>query len=101
MIKRLIYSVLLVLFGLLLLGPMLHSAFAHSAPSGWVYPPGCCNGADCRPEALITTDKGYLIPSVMETIPYGDSRIRESGDAETHVCRTGHSIYCIYISIGA
>lgn len=73
---------------------------AHAAPSGWIYPPGCCNGTDCRPEQIVTTPKGFLVPALNVTIPYGDGRIRPSGDSETHVCRDDWSVFCLYIPSG-
>jgi hypothetical protein len=43
---------------------------AHDAPSGWPYPPDCCNGQDCYE---ISSDE-------VELLRDGSYRIRETGE---------------------
>jgi hypothetical protein len=84
------------------------SAEAHQAPSGWEYPPGCCNGAknECHPAVILETDKGYVVVEASVLVPFGDARIKPSGDSEWHVCDTfnpnyGWSVHCVYIPLSA
>lgn len=75
-------------------------ALAHQAPSGWEYPPGCCNGKECHPSPIEMRKDGYWLPEVQVLVPYGDHRIKPSGDADTHICNNGSAVYCIYIPVG-
>lgn len=65
-------------------------ASAHQAPSGWVYDSDCCSEKDCRPaedgEISLMPD-GYHIAKTNEVIPYGDKRVRPSGDGHMHICQ--------------
>ncbi|MBZ7927634.1 hypothetical protein [Ensifer adhaerens] len=69
-------------------------ALAHDAPSGWSYPMSCCSNFDCRevPAADIgERPQGFIVNATGETIPYKDSRIRQSPDGEYHWCSTNGS----------
>lgn len=92
MLLRLALTVLLVA------GPAI-LAKGHDAPSGWSYPPGCCNGTDCQPEPISLVPGGYLL-STGEIISPRDYRVKPSGDSETHRCGTSATTHCIYIPAG-
>lgn len=89
----------------------------HDAPSGWAYDPECCGGYDCAAAvdgAVREEGGGYRVTVLPGThpmvqagsqpvtgfVPYGDRRIRPSGDAHRHVCIVGGNVYCIYIPPG-
>lgn len=60
---------------------------AHTAPSGWDYPGGCCSGVHCSPlpaDEVRRTDEGYLIVPTGELIPYAAAN--SSPDGEYHYC---------------
>lgn len=75
-------------------------AFAHEAPSGWLYDQDCCNTNDCHelPVGAVTlTPSHYLVTVTPEThhnlkgtrtyeIPYTATGIRPSGDEKYHLC---------------
>lgn len=74
---------------------------AHQAPSGWEYPTTCCNGKDCHPTPVEEVGGGYYIPETKETIPYGDSRVKPSGDGESHRCGSEMHTRCIFIPLSS
>jgi hypothetical protein len=89
------------------IGALIYSApvSAHNAPLGWAYGFDCCSMIDCWQEkdgAIAVTSQGYRVVLTGEIIPYGDMRIRRSGDQFFHRCtaagdpRVGHSI-CLYV----
>lgn len=66
-----------------------HEALPTAAlPHGWSYPFACCANYDCRSvqtgEVTERSD-GYHTPSG-DIVPYGDKRIKDSPDGETHWC---------------
>lgn len=86
-------------------------AGAHEAPTGWSYDAACCNTRDCAPIETVFVEiraDGYhvTIPGgahtyVPETryefLPWGDRRLRRSGDEFYHACVTpGGSFLCLY-----
>lgn len=89
--------------GLFLVGAMFAAtveAEAHEAPAGWSYSTQCCSNQDCAQIADVTvtiTAEGYEValapgdhPMVVAprvyVIPFGDERIRDSGDKHFHAC---------------
>lgn len=76
------------------------AADAHDAPAGWPYSASCCSNQDCAQIADVTvtvTAEGYEValapgdhPMVVAPrvylIPFGDKRIRDSGDHHYHAC---------------
>lgn len=84
-----------------MIAAMCSKAKAHTAPSGWEYPLSCCSGVDCAevsgatikegPDAITVTLAIGSHPMVQHwpvtfTVPYGDSRIKDSPDGVWHVC---------------
>lgn len=71
------------------------------------YPYNCCSGFDCRAvsqDDLSATDKGWLVKSSGEVVPYGDQRIKATppeGGGLFHLCTEGGRadgrVICIYI----
>jgi hypothetical protein len=93
------------------LGMML-PARAHDAPSGWAYSSDCCSSIDCYevPDGRVTAaadgwriklqpgDHPFVPRGLTATVPYGDARVRQSGDEHFHVClsmSTSH-VLCVY-----
>lgn len=72
---------------------------------GHFYSRYCCNLQDCRPiedSDVKLTKKGYSLFGGKYIIPYGDTRIKISGDSKYHACeRVGEwgetYIQCLYI----
>lgn len=69
-----------------------------------LYEWACCSNLDCAPvadSAITTTDQGYRVNATMETVPYGDARIRKPIDENYHVCRNQSTgvLLCIYPKI--
>lgn len=80
------------------------AAQAHDAPSGWTYPPGCCNRQDCRPVPAThvrETRAGWQIVPTGELVPFTDERIKNSPDGLFHWCNAGGSATgrtrCLYV----
>lgn len=64
----------------LLLAMTASGAVAHDAPSGWSYDRSCCSQIDCREvpaSYLRETSAGYVLTKTDETLPYGDSRVKD------------------------
>lgn len=98
------------------------AAFAHqAAPTSstggtWQYDASCCSMRDCAPvpaRFIRATAAGLVVsipagahPFVTDaplsaTIPYGDPRIRASGDGEHHACISpSRTLLCIYVPPG-
>jgi len=75
------------LVGLLLIAA--DAAFAHEAPTGWVYGWECCSSGDCyqaAPTDVRETPQGYQL-STGEVIGYQDKRIKRSKDEYYHECK--------------
>lgn len=79
-------------------------AFAHEAPTGWSYPASCCHNRDCRPVPAATVKEGpdgYRITISHETLPYGDTRVKNSPDGLYHWCTSNGSdsgpTICLYV----
>ena len=88
------------------------AAFGHQAPSGWTYDAACCSDRDCTalrfgrvtlgPEGwIVRIEEGehhYFPGATTVVVPYGDRRLRRSGDTEFHGCldRTGR-LLCLYV----
>jgi len=95
-------------------------AYAHMAPSGWVYPSWCCSAArgvpgrmtgDCAPiphEAVQIMETGFQItlkpgdhPLVTKVNVYfiAFDKVRQSQDNDYHVCLypTEASLRCLFI----
>lgn len=79
-------------------------ALAHDAPSGWSYDAACCFDRDCRPissSAVKEGPDGYLITIDNETVPYTDTRIKDSPDGLFHWCtvdgRDDGRTICLYV----
>ncbi len=76
------------------------AADAHDASTGWAYSTACCSNQDCAQIEDVTvtvTAEGYEValapgdhPMVVAPrvylIPFGDDRIRDSGDHHYHAC---------------
>jgi hypothetical protein len=93
----------------------LSPAFSHTAPSGWSYDyPECCLGRECAqvPDTAVReVEGGYrvtilagqhpMLPvgsaPVSGFVPFGDARIRLSGDRWRHVCIVYGRIGCVYL----
>jgi hypothetical protein len=79
----------LVLLGCLVLPGS--PAMAHTAPSGWHYPPACCSNTDCHPipceELLDAKDGGveYQTPEGFKVF-VAKSQVNPSPDAQCHIC---------------
>lgn len=68
----------------------INPAYAHSAPSGWMYPTSCCSNQDCEAvhgNGILEGPLGYVVQDTGEIIGYMDVRIKESPDGEFHLCR--------------
>lgn len=83
------------------------AAGAHEAPSGWAYDAACCSGRDCRPVTpgeVTAGPRGFEVAPTGEIIPYGDRKLRPSGDGTTHRCMVGGNAtsptICIYVPGG-
>jgi len=109
--------------GLLALGILLvvDYAYPHSAPSGWKYPPDCCDpeGWECDPipaeavkqlpngmwEITLTAKDHKFVPRTAtkdNPMVYNyPSAIRASGDGEYHACisKNGQTIHCLFIPL--
>lgn len=96
-------------------------ARAHEAPSGWTYGIECCALNDCQeitPAAVTEGPDGItvildqtlhkmLISRVTYTLPYGDTRIKDSPDGVFHACiarqyevagtMQGGRLICLYV----
>ena len=79
-------------------------AAAHDAPSGWSYDLACCYNRDCRPissSAVREGPDGYVITIDNETVPYTDTRIKDSPDGLYHWCtvdgRDDGRTICLYV----
>ncbi len=94
-------------------GILCRPVLAHTAVAGWPYDKECCSGLDCAPVAnaqVTATPEGWLVRirpgdhplavhATTKLIPYGDRKIRVSGDENFHVClgaRT-QTIFCVYV----
>lgn len=95
------------------------AALAHRAPAGWEYDPECCSARDCaqvRPGAIREVAGGYSVviepgthmmvpagsPRFEAFVPFGDPRIRPSGDEHRHACLSAwRHLYCIYVPAGS
>lgn len=87
----------LVAFGL---ACTVGTAWPHTAPTGWMYDVSCCSTHDCAEianAAVRVTAEGYevtlrpgdhmmIVWERTYRIPFGDPRIRRSGDEFFHVC---------------
>lgn len=88
-------------------------ALAHNAPSGWTYPPSCCNGGDCAqiPHGRVrAAPGGWRVtlrpgdnPMVTEatgavTVFVPASATQPSPDREFHICLwpTHDSVRCFW-----
>jgi hypothetical protein len=89
-----------------------YPARGHEAPAGWGYDPACCSDYDCEaiPASAVTlAPDGWRIrlapgqhrfvrEALDVTVPFGDPRIRRSGDGGWHACispSTGR-VLCVY-----
>lgn len=90
-------------------------AAAHRAPAGWVYDPECCSSRDCQQvpadavrrvaggiEVIIRPGTHMMVPAgappVRAFVPWGDPRIRTSGDEHRHACVSrGGYVFCVYL----
>lgn len=77
------------------------TASAHQAPLGWAYDYACCSDKDCRPVPNAEVNEGQGGYSYRgQSIPYGDRRIRQSGDEHFHVCTVAGKpdgrVLCLY-----
>lgn len=79
-------------------------ARAHDAPQGWAYGRECCSSVDCRevPASYVReTSAGYVLTKTGETLPYGDSRVKDSKDDGLHWCSIGGKddgrTICLYV----
>jgi hypothetical protein len=89
-----------------------YPARGHEAPAGWSYDPGCCSDYDCAPipaSAVTLAPDGWRIrlapgqhrfvrEALDVVVPFGDPRIRRSGDGGWHACispSTGR-VLCVY-----
>jgi hypothetical protein len=66
---------------------LLAPAHSHHAPSGWKYPGGCCNAADCFQIDGADVEwaaNGWRIKSTQEVIPF--ERAQFSDDGHWHRC---------------
>jgi len=77
---------------------------AHDAPTGWRYDLSCCSGIDCRQIAsddLKEQPDVYFITIGHATVPYNDTRIKNSPDGNVHWCtvngRDDGKTICLYI----
>jgi hypothetical protein len=90
-----------------------YPARGHEAPTGWAYDPACCSDYDCAPipaRSVTLTPTGWRVQvapgehrfapagGLDDVVPFGDPRIRRSGDGGWHVCIspvTGR-LLCVY-----
>ena len=78
-------------------------AAAHQAPSGWQYPPSCCNQNDCAPViAMQQQADGSLHVSTKHgsAVFPADFRRQESPDGQAHACFTPQVLYCLFLGPG-
>lgn len=100
-------------------------ARAHQAPSGWEYDASCCSQQDCAPApdgAVREVAGGWRVTlragenprvksgEVSFFVPYGDRRIKPSGDGHFHPClfpdvinetaQQGLTLLCLYVPPG-
>lgn len=82
-------------------------ALSHEAMSGWAYDTSCCSGQDCyqiRADSVRATPSGWLVPETNEVIPYGDKKLKVSGDGEFHRCSwqgdKAAATICLYVPAG-
>ncbi len=84
-------------------------ADAHDAPSGWTYPPECCNEIDCKQidPGEVTVEPGvYLWRG--KRIAFDSPKIRRSPDKFFHGCLAGHwgdtsgmtEVQCFFVPYG-
>lgn len=108
---------LLLLITLLLTAMALGArTWGHQAPSGWTYPNECCSGHDDCAEIPASAVRGLAdgwhvdLPAnvhprgypVRAVYPYGDGKIRRSGDGQFHLCiRPNGEVLCLYVPPGA
>jgi hypothetical protein len=92
------------LAGAAILSASIDLAYAHAAPSGWLYPNQCCSNRDCRPlhDADVREGpNGYVIGPTGEIVGYKDPRVKNSPDGEFHLCaRPGKSpgkAICLFV----
>lgn len=103
---------------LLLAALVAAPAYAHDAPTGWAYDTECCGGWDCAAMAdgavrevaggysvVVVPGSHPMVPAsaaepVRGFVPFGDRRIRPSGDEHRHVCIVGGRVYCLYVPAG-
>lgn len=90
-------------------------AWPHEAPAGWAYDRDCCSGIDCAPVParavtlapgaagwrlrLAPGDHPFVPPGGVDvTVPFGDRRLRRSGDGGWHACLSaaGGRLLCLY-----
>lgn len=79
-------------------------ALTHQAPTGWIYPVGCCHNHDCRqvPADYVREARdGWQIVPTGELVPYTDERVKTSPDGLYHWCSAGGSetgrTICLYV----
>ena len=71
---------------MMLLAIFIVPSLAHEAPSGWVYPPACCNNGDCAPldaKRIKETAEGFLIDGKY-IVKRSDAKL--SPDGIFHAC---------------
>jgi hypothetical protein len=79
---------------------MIRPTNAHYAPSGWEYPPSCCEN-DCKPipcdEVTENAKGGYDWHKVY----FPDEKVHESGDKQCHACAVESAVppypRCLFI----
>jgi hypothetical protein len=86
-------------------------SYAHTAPSGWAYPPECCGGHDCAPLPLdqvdIEPDPGggwVVVPTGQRFAANDKLHVHISPDGYYHRCaqdgRKNGYTYCIFVPAG-
>ncbi|MCB1460137.1 MAG: hypothetical protein KDJ48_12895 [Nitratireductor sp.] len=70
---------------------LVAAASAHDAPSGFTYPPECCNDHDCAmiDPGEVISGPGYYVWKD-HRIAFDSPKIRQSPDIFFHGCETGH-----------
>jgi hypothetical protein len=98
---------------LVLLAFSASTALAHTAPSGWQYPPNCCEKQHCQPapcdEMLEAEDGGieYQTPEGFR-VYVAKPHVKPSPDAQCHICYNHSGTiqqgvangYCAWIQYG-
>lgn len=92
-------------------------AYAHCAPSGWCYPPDCCDpsGQECDPipaaavevvgdwyyVTLTPQDHKYVKETTIYKMHKNYPKLRPSGDGEYHACIgvNGLQMYCLFLGV--